>query len=99
MATETWAFALWGIYGYGFSFEEPVVIGARKVEVKVTWRGFGWKLQSLIDILTDRIRFRSSRVHHPSQRKGEISLFEVAESLSIGLSGLQTQYPGHRFES
>ena len=77
------------------------MIGARKVKVTVTvtWRGFGWKLQSLIDILTDRIRFLSSRVHHPSQRKGRISLFEVAESLSIGLSGLQTQDPGHRLES
>jgi hypothetical protein len=48
VASETWAFAIWGIYGYGFSFEEPVVIGARKVKVTVTWRGFGWKLQSLM---------------------------------------------------
>jgi len=41
VASETWAFALWGIYGYGFSFEELVVIGARKVKVTVTvtWRG------------------------------------------------------------
>lgn len=90
MASETWAFAIWGIYGYGFSFEEPVVIGARKVKVKRKAEGFRMEASVTDDILTDRIRYRSSRVHHPNQRKGRMSLFEVAESLSIGLSGLQT---------
>jgi hypothetical protein len=58
--------------------------GERKAE------GFRMEASVTDDILTDRIRYRSSRVHHPNQRKGRMSLFEVAESLSIGLSGLQT---------